>query len=122
MAIAFIGLQLVAGTTIIGWDNTWRLALGYHPMFVPTLIGLAVSVSWMTMLVGRRWRAEPSWVDRLGRSLGVFWIMGGLAVTVLGLLMLVSSLGGFGVLSVNSPPAVAVGSETAENPSDVSPR
>ena len=48
---------------------------------VPTYPGLAVLVSWMTLLVGRRWRAEPSWVDRLGRAAGVFWIAAGLFIT-----------------------------------------
>jgi hypothetical protein len=37
-------------------------------------IGLAVMVSWMTLFVGRGWRAERSWVDRLGRGAGVVWI------------------------------------------------
>ena len=27
------------------------------------------------LAVAGRWRAEPSWVDRLGRALGVFWVL-----------------------------------------------
>jgi hypothetical protein len=46
----------------------------------PIFIGLAVAVSWMTLLIGGRWRAEPSWIDRLGRVMGVGWIVAGLAV------------------------------------------
>jgi len=48
---------------------------------VATYPGLAVLVAWMTLLVGRRWRAEPSWVDRLGRTLGVFWILAAFLIT-----------------------------------------
>ncbi len=45
--------------------------------FVPIVCGLAVLVSWVTLLARRRWRADPSWVDRFGRALGVYWIVGG---------------------------------------------
>jgi hypothetical protein len=46
-------------------------------LLVSVTVGLAILASWMTLLVGRRWRAEPSWVDRLGRALGVVWILAG---------------------------------------------
>lgn len=42
--------------------------------------GTAVLASWATLLAGRHWRAEPSGADRLGRVLGAFWIITGLAV------------------------------------------
>jgi len=40
----------------------------------PSLAGATVLGSWMTLILGRRWRAEPSWLDRLGRALGVYWL------------------------------------------------
>jgi hypothetical protein len=36
--------------------------------------GVAVLGAWLTLAVGRRWRPEASWVDRLGRLLGLAWI------------------------------------------------
>ena len=39
-----------------------------------SLAGATVLGSWMTLILGRRWRAEPSWLDRLGRALGVYWL------------------------------------------------
>lgn len=42
--------------------------------------GVVVAASWMLALIGRRWRAESTWVDRLGRALGIGWIVAGLAV------------------------------------------
>jgi hypothetical protein len=36
--------------------------------------GLAVAAAWMALLLTGRWRAEPSWIDRAGRILGVLWI------------------------------------------------
>jgi hypothetical protein len=35
----------------------------------------AVVVAWVILLLSGRWRSEPSWIDRLGRALGVFWIV-----------------------------------------------
>ena len=35
----------------------------------------AVLAAWMLLAIGGRWRAERSWIDRLGRILGVFWLM-----------------------------------------------
>lgn len=81
VAIVFFGLQLVLAVMLA------NRGLGLEPLesmesveiipLVPIFVGLAVLASWMTMLVGQRWRHEPSWVDRLGRAMGVFWIMAG---------------------------------------------
>ena len=30
--------------------------------------------SWLTLSLNRRWRPEPTWLDRLGRALGLYWI------------------------------------------------
>ena len=49
----------------------------------PPLFGLAVLASWVTLVAGRRWRPEPSWVDRLGRALGLLWVLLGLASPLL---------------------------------------
>jgi len=32
------------------------------------------AVVWLLMVIFRRWRAEPSWIDRAGRVLGACWI------------------------------------------------
>jgi hypothetical protein len=37
-------------------------------------LGCAVAAGWLILALSRRWRAEPSWLDRLGRGLGVYWI------------------------------------------------
>jgi len=37
--------------------------------------GVAVGAAWTVQAIGRRWRAERSWIDRLGRSLGVYWLL-----------------------------------------------
>ena len=60
-------------------------------LYSPPLGGFAVVVAWSTQRLLGCWRAEPSWVDRLGRLVGVGWIVIGLvalyvlrAVAILG--------------------------------------
>lgn len=59
------------------------LGVGWTLVIAQDLIGMAVLAAWMTLILGGRWRAEPSWIDRLGRLIGAFWILLGLAVMVL---------------------------------------
>jgi hypothetical protein len=41
---------------------------------LPMIIGPGVICGWALLVIGKRWCPEPSWVDRAGRALGVFWI------------------------------------------------
>jgi hypothetical protein len=45
-------------------------------------IGAAVAVTWLLLWLGGGWRGESAWIDRLGRLLGVFWIVLGVAFWV----------------------------------------
>src|SRR5262249_48968583 len=36
--------------------------------------GLAVTASWVTSALGGRLRSEPCWLDRVGRTFGIYWI------------------------------------------------
>jgi hypothetical protein len=38
------------------------------------IIGGVVFGAWAALAATRRWRTEPTWVDRLGRALAVIWI------------------------------------------------
>jgi hypothetical protein len=41
----------------------------------PTVVvPAAVLLAWLVLALTRRWSAEPSWIDRAGRCLGVAWI------------------------------------------------
>jgi hypothetical protein len=35
----------------------------------------AVATIWLILALGGQWRSEPSWIDRMGRIIGIFWIM-----------------------------------------------
>jgi hypothetical protein len=48
--------------------TSWTIAVGLSD------VGLAVIGAWLVLASGRRWGAEPSWIDRLGRLLGACWI------------------------------------------------
>jgi hypothetical protein len=83
VAIAMIGLPIVVGALAAGasWDEFSEMLSSEDEVWSATMYGgLAVLVSWMTLFVGGRWRAEPSWVDRLGRAMGLCWILAAIAV------------------------------------------
>ena len=37
--------------------------------------GFAVASAWLVLWENGRWRPQPSWTDRLGRLLGLFWVL-----------------------------------------------
>jgi hypothetical protein len=37
-------------------------------------MSVAVAASWLLLAASGRWRAEPEWIDRLGRVLGSYWV------------------------------------------------
>jgi hypothetical protein len=49
----------------------------------PVPLAAAVAGIWSLLICDRRWRPEPTWIDRLGRCLGIYWLAAGLAVPVL---------------------------------------
>lgn len=52
----------------------------YSPRFlgwmvvIPTEEGLGVAATWIVLAVGGRLRPEPSWIDRSGRIVGVYFL------------------------------------------------
>ncbi len=83
VAIAVTGLPIIVGAlaTGLGWYDIWgNFAICEAGWSVTMCGGLAILVSWMTLFVGGRWRADPSWVDRLGRAMGICWILAAAAV------------------------------------------
>jgi len=116
----FLGLEYVLVAMVFGLDSA--AASGCDPLlmlpFLFPLVALAIMVSWMTLLVGRRWRAEPSWVDRLGRAMGVYLLLVGPTT------MLFSCLGweirGFHMGSNYQPPAEQVSVDNGSLPESAS--
>ena len=92
-----------------GAPSLMLVSLYWTPFYVPMFVGWAVFVTWMTLLIGRRWRAERSWIDRLGRATGVFWILAGSSVVVLFLLYPLTMTSEFRVVRLFPPPAAEAG-------------
>jgi hypothetical protein len=44
--------------------------------FAASAFGMSTSVAavWLLLVASGRWRPEPSWLDRLGRAVGAYWI------------------------------------------------
>ncbi len=81
MAIGFMGLVVGIMSVSMSWliGGLDQVVMLQGVLMLPASLGLAVLVAWTTLLLGRRWRAEPSWIDRLGRIIGVAWVLLGLA-------------------------------------------
>jgi hypothetical protein len=66
-------LAALAGITL-GFDlRSNHSYLKAYYLLIATL-GFAIAAAWAMQILGRRWRAEPSWIDRGGRALGLCWI------------------------------------------------
>jgi hypothetical protein len=49
----------------------------------PLPLAAAVAGIWSVLIFNRRWRPEPTWMDRVGRCLGMYWLAAGLVVPLL---------------------------------------
>lgn len=53
------------------WEESWREWLPY-PVWEE--VWRIVLAAWCGLALSGRWRAEATWIDRMGRALGVFWL------------------------------------------------
>ena len=59
-------------------DKGWVPFLQFESVPFPFVTALAVLIAWAALLGLRRSIAEQSWIDRLGRVVGIGWIVVGL--------------------------------------------
>jgi predicted transporter len=50
---------------------------------MPHPFAATVVATWSMMALDRRWRPEPSWIDRTGRLIGIYWITAGVGIPAL---------------------------------------
>lgn len=92
-AAACVALVVATTASLIIWGLLWLPSLfGYqivarslsspiYPiayrayMFALVAIGHSIAVAWSILAASRRWKAEPTWTDRLGRVFGTVWIV-----------------------------------------------
>jgi hypothetical protein len=59
--------------------NLWGyLTLAYFQIFPPPQVlvstwGGGIALAWVVLAILGRWKPEASWIDRMGRGLGVCW-------------------------------------------------
>ena len=81
--LALVFLSLLATVVLLarGSDDAFLdLSAVDVIVFAPVFVSLAILSSWMTLLVSGRWSIEPSWIDRMGRVLGILWIATAFAI------------------------------------------
>ena len=64
--------RFLRGSPWAGWN---ALNLNFDVYVLSTLGGFAVAVAWATLALTRRWRPDPTWPDRLGRLVGLVWVV-----------------------------------------------
>jgi hypothetical protein len=62
-----------SGLLVLANGSRSRVALTSFVYFTPELCFVVVG-AWLALAANGRWRAEPGWIDRLGRTIGVLWI------------------------------------------------
>ena len=76
-----LGLILVGG-----WMHLLFFGRLIDGTVTPIAVGGTVALAWTCLALVRRWEAEPSWVDRMGRLLGATAIVVGIiALLAIGL-------------------------------------
>ncbi len=71
---------------VAGWLHLLFFGRIIDGTVTPIAVGGTVALAWACLALGRRWEAEPSWVDRTGRLLGASAIAVGLiAFSVFGI-------------------------------------
>ena len=69
--VLVLGVMPIAGSMVVMKWRDWGENLA---LLVQLAVGPAVAAAWMVQALAGRWRPERSWVDRLGRVLGAYWI------------------------------------------------
>jgi hypothetical protein len=73
VAVPAILLCVVSAIPLV-WARGASFAQGFSLLDYTPEGGFAVTGAWLALAVGRRWRPQPHWVDRLGRLVGIGWI------------------------------------------------
>jgi hypothetical protein len=72
-AAVLAGVVIVVARHLFADGNPlWLEAYDWPP--VEARVPAAVIAAWIALAVSRRWRSEPSWIDRAGRVLGAYWV------------------------------------------------
>lgn len=83
LVVTFFGVQLVLVALAFGLKQVPGMASTRSILLLPswwvivrqsTDAGLVVLGAWLVLGWSRHWRADASWLDRMGRTLGACWV------------------------------------------------
>ncbi|WP_435008512.1 hypothetical protein P12x_005719 [Tundrisphaera lichenicola] len=73
-----IGLNAAQAAMTLSVDQpgmTYTYSPNYYWYGGTGMIGPVVTGAWVALALGGRWSPERSWIDRLGRLLGAYWVI-----------------------------------------------
>jgi hypothetical protein len=83
----FAGCAAVVAVVVVALPLSLLAPSGPGQLFVESaaqvLLPGAVPLAWVWMIAKSRWNPEPSWIDRMGRILGVLWMVSLPALVIL---------------------------------------
>ena len=68
-------ISVVVATLPLVFLHASGLARPVIEIAAQILIVIAVPMTWVVLIATRRWNPEPGWIDRLGRILGILWMV-----------------------------------------------
>jgi hypothetical protein len=74
LATAFVILDWAP--SVFGAHSDWFVAKFLSIISSARTIGPIVATAWLVLGLSGRWQCESTWIDRLGRILGIAWIIG----------------------------------------------
>jgi hypothetical protein len=74
LACVFVGLECAVLRLAVGDMNLLVWYMLHALRFLPVFVCLSIVSTWTMLIIARRWRADPSWIDRLGRAAAFFWL------------------------------------------------
>jgi hypothetical protein len=79
IGIDFVGFLIIYSARARSWPwpqffmRIWEDYTSMQPDAEP--FADSVAIAWALLGLSRRWRPEPSWIDRMGRGVGTLWII-----------------------------------------------
>jgi hypothetical protein len=78
LSLSFWVHAVITSVPGLGWADFWQFIA--QQIIGPMPPDIAVGSVWAVLALDRRWRPEPTWLDRLGRILGTYWLADALGV------------------------------------------
>ncbi|WP_435019072.1 hypothetical protein TA3x_001068 [Tundrisphaera sp. TA3] len=72
--IHYFGVTAASKVLLCGESSIWLRCFLPNAEDAPQ-VGTAIAAAWFILALSGRWKAEPGWIDRLGRVVGALWLI-----------------------------------------------